>query len=123
MLSTRVFLATLSVVFVGVDVPYAVVPPPALAPADWTPEVGSPSQIILIRSSPPQIELTAKVAAVEVASRKRVNASTCNGALPGPLIRGVLAIASSSTSTTNYRNRPPSIGTMCRSPSRWTAYP
>ena len=62
--------------------------PPGLAPAGWDADLAlkeAPD-----RNPDPQvleIDLTAKVAAVEVAPGKRVNAWTYNGGLPGPLIK------------------------------------
>jgi FtsP/CotA-like multicopper oxidase with cupredoxin domain len=64
-------------------------PVASLSPAGWDadvrlaePEDLNPDPKIV------EINLTAKVAAVEVAAGKRVNAWTYNGGLPGPLIRG-----------------------------------
>jgi FtsP/CotA-like multicopper oxidase with cupredoxin domain len=63
--------------------------PASLAPAGWDadirlqePEDLNPDPKIV------EINLTAKVASVEVAPGKKVNAWTYNGGLPGPLIRG-----------------------------------
>jgi FtsP/CotA-like multicopper oxidase with cupredoxin domain len=62
---------------------------PSLAPAGWDDGIRlaeakdlNPDPKIV------EINITAKVASVEVAPGKRVNAWTYDGGLPGPLIRG-----------------------------------
>ena len=85
-LSNVLAIATLSCVLTGSM--QAQTAPASLAPAGWDADLRLPETEDL-NPDPRvlEINLTAKVASVEVAAGKRVNAWTYNGGLPGPLIR------------------------------------
>jgi FtsP/CotA-like multicopper oxidase with cupredoxin domain len=85
----RLAIAALSLAVLASAPLGARTPASSLAPPDWDadirlqePEDLNPDPKIV------EINLTAKIASVEVAPGKKVNAWTYNGGLPGPLIRG-----------------------------------
>ncbi len=71
-----------------------------------------------------EIDLTARLAEVEVAPGKRVQAWTYDGGLPGPLIKTRVGDrADRALQERAARSRPPCTGTACACRSRWTACP
>ena len=70
-----------------------------------------------------EVDLTARIAEVEIAPGTRVRAWTYNGGLPGPLIRAKVGDRLIVHFTNELPSRRPSTGTACACRSRWTACP
>src|SRR5688500_9613950 len=87
-MTKRSALLTLLLLTSGVSFPRAAAPAASMAPAGWDNEI----KLVEARDLNPdpsivEINLTARLAEVEVGPAQRVKAWTYDGGLPGPLIR------------------------------------
>jgi FtsP/CotA-like multicopper oxidase with cupredoxin domain len=98
--------------------------PPSLQPAGWDAALQLPEPTD--RNPDPriiEIDVTARVAEVEVAPGSRVKAWTYDGLLPGPFIRAKVGDRLIVHFTNNLPEPSTITGTACGCRSRWTACP